>query len=73
MEFVHAVRTGQIGELDADRRVLMLLRIAAEAAKPGVVPAHLLGPHLHHRLGHGVGSAKGGEIGGGLSGDDVLR
>ena len=68
MEFVHAVRAGQVGEFDPDRRMLVLLRVAAEACEPVVVAAHLLGPHPHHRLRHGVGAAQRGQIGGGLVG-----
>ncbi len=68
MEFVHAVRARQIREFDADRRMLVLLRVAAEAFEPGIVPAHLLRPNLHHRLRHGVGAAKRGQIGGGVFG-----
>src|SRR5438046_657940 len=66
VEFMDAVRAGQIGEFDADRRMLMLLRVAAEAFEPLVVAAHLLGPNPHHGLRHGVGSAQRGQIGGGL-------
>ena len=32
VEFMHAARAGQVGEFDADRRMLMLLRVAAEAS-----------------------------------------
>jgi hypothetical protein len=46
--------------------MLMLLRITAKACEPVIVPAHLLRPRLHHRLRHGVRSAEGGEVGGGL-------
>ena len=66
VEFVHAVRAGQIRKFDTDRRMLMLLWIAAEACEPCIVLAHLLGPHPHHGLRHGVGSAQSGEIGDGL-------
>ena len=34
VKLMHAVRARQIGELDADRRMLMLLRIAAQACEP---------------------------------------
>jgi len=44
----------------------MLLRVAAKAGEPGVVLAHLLGPHFHHGFGDGVGAAQGGQIGNGL-------
>ena len=73
MEFVHAVRAGQIGEFDPDRRMLMLLRVAADAFEPGIVPAHLVRPYRHHRLGHGVGAAQRGEIGGGLFGRRCIQ
>ena len=66
VEFVHAVRAGQVGKLDADRRMLVLLRIAAEACEPGIVLAHLLRPHLRHRFRHGEGAAQRGQIGDGL-------
>src|SRR5271165_4708247 len=42
--------------------MLMLLRIAAKARQPVIVAAHLLGPHLDHRLRHGVGPAQRPQI-----------
>src|SRR5215472_9974353 len=48
MEFVDAVRAGQVREFDADRLMLMLLRVTAEPRKPVVVAAHFLGPNFHH-------------------------
>jgi hypothetical protein len=45
--------------------MLMLLRIAAKAAQPFVVPAHLLRPDLHHRRGNGVWAAQRGQVGDG--------
>jgi len=73
VEFMHTVRTGQIREFDADRRMLMLLRIAAERRQPGIVPAHLLRPHLHHGLRHRVVSAERREIGGCLVGGRCVQ
>jgi hypothetical protein len=46
--------------------MLVFLRIAAEAFEPCIVLAHLLGPHSHHGLRHGVGPAQSGEIGDGF-------
>jgi hypothetical protein len=63
VELVHAVRARKVGEFDADRLMLMLLRIAAEAREPPIVLAHLLRPDLHHGLRYGVRPAQGGEIG----------
>ena len=60
VELMHAVGARQVREFDSDRRMLMLLRIAAEAFEPCVVSAHLLRPHPHHGLRHRVGSAQGG-------------
>src|SRR5262249_12369357 len=42
VEFMHAAGAWQVGEFDADRRMLMLLRVAAEALEPMIVAAHLL-------------------------------
>src|ERR1700712_893072 len=66
VEFVHTLRTGQVGKFNADRRVRMLLRIAPKTFKPCIVLAHLLRPYLHHGFRNGVRSAQGSEIGGGL-------
>ncbi len=66
MKLVHAVRAGQIGKLDADRRMLVLLRIAAQTLEPGIVLAHLLRPHPHHSIRHREGPAQGGQIGDGF-------
>ena len=66
MEFVHAVCTGQVRELDSDRLMLVFLGIATDAFEPGVVLAHLFRPHLHHGLRHRVVAAQGVEISGGF-------
>ncbi len=63
VEFVHAVRAGQIRKLDTDRLMLMLLGVAAEAFEPGIVLAHFLCPHLHHFFRYGVVATQRGEIG----------
>ena len=68
MKFVDAAGAGEVGKFDPDRRVLVLLRIAADAGEPVVVAAHLLGPHRHHLRRHGEGAAQRGQIGGGLLG-----
>ena len=63
MELVDTVRAGQVRKLDADRRMLMLLRVTAEFAQPVVVLAHLLGPDFHHRFGNGERAAQRGQVG----------
>ena len=68
VELVHAVRPRKVGEFDADRLMLMLLGIGAEACKPRVVLAHFFRPYLHHGCRDCVGPAQGSEIGNGLVG-----
>src|SRR5262249_48759618 len=54
VELVHTVRSGELGKLDANGLMLMLLRVATNALDPGIVLAYFLSPHPYHRVWHAV-------------------
>jgi hypothetical protein len=66
VEFVYTVRSGELGKLDANGLMLMLLRVASDALDPGIVLAHFLCPHLYHGVWHAVGPAQRVQIGDGF-------
>src|SRR5207249_4779377 len=55
VELVHTVRPRELGKLNANRLMLVLLRVATNALDPGVVLAHFLCPHPYHGVWHAVG------------------
>src|SRR5262249_38669537 len=54
VELVHTVRSRELGKLNANGLMLMLLRVATDPLDPGIVLAHFLGPHLYHGVWHAV-------------------